>query len=204
MKLQRYKNNPILKPNKNNWWESQAIFNPGAVYKDDQVHLIPRAIGEYESYISRLGHYISSDGFVFQHASEDPIFAPEEEFEKWGCEDPRITELNGQYYFAYTALSKPVREGGGPPRAAVASTRDFISFHRYGIITPPGADDKDVVILSEKIDNKFVILHRPDWVGDKYETDRPSIWIGYSDKLQGLENTKVIMKPEQEWESKKI
>ncbi|MFX0196269.1 MAG: glycosidase [Candidatus Hodarchaeota archaeon] len=205
MKLLRYKKNPILRPNKRNWWESKAVFNPGAVYTADRVHLLPRAIGEYEDYVSRLGHYVSTDGFNFQRVTDEPIFVPQEEYEKWGCEDPRITELEGKFYMTYTALSKPVKEGGGPPRAAIASTTDFHSFHRYGIITPPSTDNKDVVIFPEKIEGKYVILHRPhNWVGAKYGTDRPSIWIGYSEDLKDLYDHKVVMKPEQTWESSKI
>ena len=205
MKLLRYKNNPILRPNKRNWWESKAVFNPGAVYQAERVHLLPRAIGEYENYVSRLGHYVSTDGFNFQRTTDDPVFAPQEEYEKWGCEDPRITELEGQFYITYVALSKPAMQGGGPPCTAVASTKDFRSFRRYGKITSPRIDDKDAVIFPEKIAGKYVVLHRPlDWVGAKYGTDRPSIWISYSDDLKGLDDHKVVMKPEQKWESIKI
>lgn len=37
MKLQRYKGNPILSPNPENWWESVATFNPGAIFKNVKV-----------------------------------------------------------------------------------------------------------------------------------------------------------------------
>lgn len=205
MKLLRYKNNPILKPNERNWWESKAVFNPGAAYKAGRVHLLPRAIGEYEKYVSRLGHYVSTDGFNFERAIDEPIFAPQEEYEKWGCEDPRITELEGKFYITYVALSKPVKRGGGPPCTALASTKDFRSFRRYGILTPPGTDDKDTVLFPEKIEGKYAVLHRPlKWVGAQYGTDRPSIWIGYSDDLKGLYGHKLVMKPKQRWESAKI
>ena len=76
MKLLRYKHNPIFRPNKRNWWESKAVFNSGAVYKVDRVHLLHRAIGEYENYVSRLGHYVSTDGFNFQRTTDDPVFSP--------------------------------------------------------------------------------------------------------------------------------
>ena len=205
MKLLRYRNNPILKPTEENWWESKAVFNPGAVYKAGQVHLLTRAIGEYDKYVSRLGHYVSTDGFNFQRATDKPVFAPQEEYEKWGCEDPRITELEGKFYITYVALSKPARSGGGPPRTALASTKDFRSFRRYGILTPPRTDDKDTVLFPEKIEGKYAALHRPhNWVGTQYGTDRPSIWMGYSDNLKALYKHKIVMKPEQRWESAKI
>jgi len=205
MKLKRYKNNPILEPNEKNWWESKAVFNPAAVYKAGMVHLLPRVIGEYEKYISRLGYYVSTDGLNFERVIDEPVFKPQEQYERWGCEDPRITELEGELFITYVALSEPARRGGGPPRTALTSTKDFRSFYRYGVITPLGLDDKDTVLFPEKIKGKYAVLHRPlDWVGTNYGTDRPSIWIGYSDHLKGLYGHKVVMKPEQKWESRKI
>ena len=116
----------------------------------------------------------------------------------------RARELEGKFYIIYVALSKPARRGGGPPRTALASTRDFRSFRRYGVLTPPGTDDKDTVLFPEKIEGKYAVLHRPhNWVGTQYGTDRPSIWIGYSDDLKGLYEHKIVMKPEQRWESQR-
>lgn len=37
MKLQRYKGNPILSLNPENWWESVATFNPGAIFKNGKA-----------------------------------------------------------------------------------------------------------------------------------------------------------------------
>jgi predicted GH43/DUF377 family glycosyl hydrolase len=207
MRLARYKKNPILKPNKKNWWESKAIFNPGAVYKAGQVHLLPRAIGEYEKYVSRIGYYTSTDGFNFQRVKDEPVFVPQEKYEKWGCEDPRITEIEGKFYMTYVALSKPALSNAVLARTALASTTDFCSFNRHGVFTPPGIDDKDTVIFPEKIDGKYVVLHRPlGWVGAKYGTDRPSIWISYFNNLRDLDLHKhrIVLKPEQRWESAKI
>ena len=164
-----------------------------------------RAIGEYERYVSRLSHYVSTDGYDFESVQEEPAFAPKEQYEKWGCEDPRITELEGELFITYVALSRAASAGGGPPRTAVASTRDLRSFRRYGVITPPGADDKDTVLFPEKIQRKYAVLHRPhNWVGTEYGTERPSIWIAYSDDLRSLHGHRVVMKPEQNWESEKI
>lgn len=178
MKLKRYKNNPILEPNEKNWWESKAVFNPAAVYKAGMVHLLPRVIGEYEKYISRLGYYVSADGLNFERVIDEPVFKPQEQYERWGCEDPRITELEGELFITYVALSEPARRGGGPPRTALTSTKDFRSFYRYGVITPLGLDDKDTVLFPEKIKGKYAVLHRPlNWVGTNYGTDRPSIYV---------------------------
>jgi len=46
IELIRYKNNPILSPNPQNGWEDEAVFNPGAILKDNQVFLF---IGQWEN-----------------------------------------------------------------------------------------------------------------------------------------------------------
>jgi beta-1,2-mannobiose phosphorylase / 1,2-beta-oligomannan phosphorylase len=63
--LERYRKNPILRPNKDNWWESAAVFNPAILYDGNKLHMLYRAIGEYEQYISRFGYAYSRDGFSF-------------------------------------------------------------------------------------------------------------------------------------------
>jgi|Deesub1362A_J573_1020465.scaffolds.fasta_scaffold00098_12 predicted GH43/DUF377 family glycosyl hydrolase len=203
--LVRYKFNPVLKPISKNWWESKAVFNPAALYTEGRIHLLYRAIGEYDYYISRIGYAISEDGYVFRRVSTNPVFQPDREYDKWGCEDPRITKIEGEVYMTYVALKKPARQGGGPPRTALAKTRDFKKFHKIGVITPPGADDRDVVLFPEKIDGSYVMLHRPhNWIGKEYGTAKPSIWIAYSKNLRDWKNHKLLLKPEEKWEEFKV
>jgi len=64
--MERSNKNPILLPNKDSWWESEAVFNPAILYDGDKVHMLYRAIGEYEQYISRFGYACSTDGFNFE------------------------------------------------------------------------------------------------------------------------------------------
>lgn len=230
MELKRYKQNPILKPLKNNKWESGAVFNCGAAYKDNRIHLLYRAIGEYKDYISRLGYAVSRDGINFERKNK-PIFESVKRYERWACEDPRITEIEDKFYITYVALSKPAHKGGGPPRTALASTTDFINFKRYGIITPKGADDKDTVLFPEKINGKYVMLHRPhNWTKKEvykekenlylrleekiikwpieekpdYFPEKPSIWIAFSKNLKEWFGHKAIMEPQESWESVKV
>jgi predicted GH43/DUF377 family glycosyl hydrolase len=57
--LERHNENPILQPNEDTWWESEAVFNPAVLYDGNKVHMLYRAIGEYEHYISRFGYACS-------------------------------------------------------------------------------------------------------------------------------------------------
>lgn len=54
MRLHRHNANPILEPGGDDW-ESVAVFNPAAIYKDGRIHLFYRAVGDYTVYASRLG-----------------------------------------------------------------------------------------------------------------------------------------------------
>jgi predicted GH43/DUF377 family glycosyl hydrolase len=145
-----------------NPWESKAVFNPGAVLRNQRVYLLYRAVGEYERYISRFGLATSRDGVNFRRYRK-PVFCPEpsKRYEKWGVEDPRITPLEGKFYITYVALRKPAHWGGGPPRTALATTQNFRDFIKHGVITPPEADERDVVLFPERIKGKYVMLHRP-------------------------------------------
>ena len=67
--LQRYKKNPILVPNEANRWESKAVFNCAILHYENKFHMLYRAIGEYERYISRIGYASSTDGYSFTRSN---------------------------------------------------------------------------------------------------------------------------------------
>ena len=230
IKLARYKKNPILKPNPRNMWESKAVFNPGAALKDDKIYLLYRAVGEYNTYISRIGIATSRDGFNFKRISKKPIIKPGRKYDKWACEDPRITRIGDTFYITYVALSQRIRKGGKPTyetmhllnsQTALITTKDFVRFRRRGIITPKNSDNRDVVIFPEKINGKFAIIHRPhrwckNWLKDplskkikvkmpvpkKYLPRKPAIWISFSDDLKKWEDHKLLIWPTHEEDEK--
>lgn len=210
--LKRYNKNPVLIPNESNWWESKAVFNCATLYDGDKVHMLYRAIGEYENYISRIGYAYSKDGFSFTRRNEIAI-SPTEEYEKYGIEDPRLVEIDHQAYISYVILSGYVRDR---PLAstALATTTDYIDYTRLGIITSKESDNKDVVLFPEKINEKlssgeekmtYFFLHRPSsWIGSAYGVDRPSIWLGEGNSLTSFEKHMLLLKPEEKWESLKV
>lgn len=102
----------------------------------------------------------------------DITFRSQEEIEEFGVEDPRMTPLNGRYYFSYVAVS---RHG---PATVLASTTDFRTFERHGVIYCP--ENKDVVLFPETIDGAFVALHRPV-CGTPFT--RPEMWVARSPDL---------------------
>jgi beta-1,2-mannobiose phosphorylase / 1,2-beta-oligomannan phosphorylase len=212
--LDRYKKNPVLVPNDQVWWESQAVFNCGVLFDGDKIHMLYRAVGEYEKYVSRIGYASSIDGYYFNRNKETAL-APDEEYEKYGIEDPRVVEIDHQTYVSYVILSNYVSQG---PIAstALATTTDFISYKRLGIITSKGSDNKDVVLFPRNMSRQtsnttdsniitYLFLHRPStWIGSKYGVDRPSIWLGEGNSLTKFEKHTLLIKPEQRWEMLKV
>ena len=100
-----------------------------------------------------MGYAQTRDGKNVEERSDEPVMTPSADWEEFGCEDPRITRMDGIFYVTYTAFS---RRG---PRIALAATKDFKHFEKYGLVGPD-LDDKDFVIFPEKINGKITILHR--------------------------------------------
>lgn len=215
--LERYCDNPVLTPNVKNWWESKAVFNCASLYDGKKVHLLYRAVGEYEDYISRIGYAYSNDGFTFTRNNE-MVTGPVEAFEKYGLEDPRLFELDSRVYFTYVVPSNYVREFP-TVSTALATTEDYREIKRLGPITSKLHDDKDVVYFSTQMaptsmDPKslngqnqrcYFSLHRPSsWIGESYGVDKPSIWLAESSDITKFQKYSVLLKPEQDWEVAKI
>jgi predicted GH43/DUF377 family glycosyl hydrolase len=202
--LKRYYKNPILLPEKANWWESEAVFNPAIFYDGNKIHMLYRAIGEYKKYISRIGYAYSEDGFNFKRQKET-VFCPVEEYEKYGMEDPRLIGIDGQIYLTYVVLSDYVYNQPIGSTALASISINFKNIDRFGIITSKGSDNKDVVLFPEKIKDKYLFLHRPrSWVGPKFGVEKPSIWLGEGSGLKGFEKHTLLLEPEYEWEDIKI
>jgi beta-1,2-mannobiose phosphorylase / 1,2-beta-oligomannan phosphorylase len=228
--LQRYEKNPILAHNKVNWWESKAVFNCAILYYENKIHMLYRAIGEYERYISRIGYASSTDGYSFARSNHIAL-EPTQDYEEYGIEDPRMVEIDKQVYITYVILSAYVTDKAiVEASTALATTTDFVKYTRLGVITSKGSDNKDVVLFPEKLGQqqssvlspssssssssfsndtdrigKYFFLHRPSsWIGSKYGVDKPSIWLGEGNALTNFEKHTLLLKPEEDWEELKV
>ena len=215
--FKRYLNNPILTPNKNNWWESKAVFNCTASYDGTNIHMLYRAIGEYDNYISRIGYGSSTDGFNFIRRNNPAIF-PTEEYEIYGMEDPRATQIGDKIFITYVVLSDYVKNY---PKvfSALAVTKDYNEFNKLGIITKnfnynkgitffPGKFKLDYNLSNNNNTNNntyYLILHRPDISTDlNLKTIGRDICLSITNSLSTLNNSIILLKPEQAWENLKI
>ncbi|MDD2717288.1 MAG: glycosidase [Candidatus Wallbacteria bacterium] len=230
VEFKKYEKNPVLTVNPGNDWESKAVFNAGLIYKNGKFHMLYRAIGEYEKYISRIGYALSDDGRNFRRMSDQPVLVPEYDYEQYGCEDPRITEIGSKLYVTYVAYNK-TSQYGSHPQAALAETTDFYHFKKLGLISPFISINKDTVLFPEKINNQYVMLHRAhnwkkdgirktegkfqvklnqswlDWDLDEipdHFPEKTSIWIADSEDLTHWHHHRVLFEPEFAWENCKI
>lgn len=217
LSLNRSDTNPLIKPSLENSWESFNTFNPAAIYEGGKVHILYRAQGF--DFVSVVGYASSRDGINVDEKLTYPIYTPKEDFE-WihptttgpnldpyssgggfgGIEDPRITKIGDRIYMLYVAYN-----GVDAQRIALTSISvdDFLS-HRWlwekpVLISPPNVIDKSAVIFPEKINGKYVIMHRVfpnlliDFVDDlNFDGDR---W------LKG--EYRIPVRP-QMWDSRKI
>jgi predicted GH43/DUF377 family glycosyl hydrolase len=124
VKLVRSPKNPIIEPKREMVWESGATFNPGAVKTGEITHILYRAVNERS--ISSLGHTTTTDGETILDRSLEPVLRPAEPWEKLGCEDPRITALDGTFYVFYTAYSRH-----NPPEPILEPEEDY---ERVGVV----------------------------------------------------------------------
>ena len=177
-----------------------ATFNPGAAKNGETIHILYRAVNQHN--ISSLGHATTTDGEIIVDRSPEPVLAPVDTWEELGCEDPRITAFDTGFYIFYTAYS---RRG---PRIALASTKDFRSYERYGLVGP-NYDDKDAALFPQLISGKFAVVHRIE----------PNIELAFYDSIKQMEKfsqnpysknylkrmkANTIMKPKWKWEEKKV
>ena len=205
LQLDRSKVNPILVPDESNWWESKAVFNCSVLNDGKTIHMLYRAIGEYDNYVSRIGYASSNDGLSFTRRKEVAI-CPEVDYESYGMEDPRLMTIDEETYVTYVVLSNYVKNNPSIS-TALAKTDNFSHYKRLGIITIPGSEDKDVVLFTKFREgaSSYMMLHRPStWVGAQYKTDRPSIWIAEGNSITNYKKHSPLVKPEQSWEALKI
>jgi predicted GH43/DUF377 family glycosyl hydrolase len=107
---------------------------------------------------SLLGLALSADGEHIDEVWDRPAVARDAPYVMWGVEDARVTYFADEkrYAITYTGYS---RDG---PRVCLITTDDLLSPSRYKRHGPRIAgENKNCVILPEKIDGQYMILHRP-------------------------------------------
>jgi predicted GH43/DUF377 family glycosyl hydrolase len=225
MKLKKHSDNPILSPHPDHLWENLVVCNPGVIYDNGLFHMLYRAAGDDKDHVIHFGLATSSDGIHFERQSDQPILSPSNDGPDAGCiEDPRIVKLDGHFYitYAYRAYKPgqywlaednsaynpkdptlPQLFGQNMTQSGLLLSDDLRTFRRLGRITRSDVDDRDVILFPEKVDDRYVMLHRPmQWTGPEYGTTYPAMWLCYSDDLLTWSESTLLAKGEFSWEGK--
>src|SRR5579872_6645023 len=175
----RSTHNPILEAT-DRWWEARAVFNPGVALYKDRIALVYRAVGA--DGLSRFGLAWSRDGERIEERGELPWHEADvdDPTARLGVEDPRITPLEGAYYFTYC---KAAVEPAATPklswetapfriRSGLGVTEDFGGMRELGVILSE-TNTKDAVLFPERIGGRYAALVR----------EFPAVQVTYSHDL---------------------
>lgn len=229
MKLEKYKNNPILTKNHRNSWESLCVLNPAVIYnnEDKTYYMLYRAAGNDKQHYIYIGLAKSKDGINFTRESDEPLIRPDVNgADGGGCEDPRLVKIDDYYFLTYA--SRPFAPGqywredkeyfGFQPKAGprvliyndtethLAVSKDLVNWKKLGRITDARTDDRDVIIFPERCSNKYVKLSRDMYrCGEHEKNKNPAMWISFSnDLLEWREKEELFYQGVEEWESAKV
>jgi predicted GH43/DUF377 family glycosyl hydrolase len=179
--FQRSADNPILTP-RDMPFTAEAVLNPGAVEHAGEVVLLIRV--EDTSGYSSIHVARSRNGVTDWKIEQKSLLRHGESkwrYEKWGCEDARVTYIpqKKHYYITYTAYS----DLGAA--VALARTTDFQRIERLGLVMSP--NNKDACLFPQRFNQQWAMLHRPDAGGVE------NIWIAYSTDLLQWGNPRCVL-----------
>ena len=187
---------PTLEPDGDRWQLQLKTFersDPKFDFSDPrEIKLVRDRRHTFLTSMSHLRLARSSNGTDFR-IDDEPFLFPATRYERFGCEDARITQIEGRYYINYTAVSDL------GITTALAVTDDFSSVERLGVIFAP--DNRDVCLFPRKIAGCYWALHRPA----PLHFGAPVIWSATSpDLIHWGDHRMVADCTDNNWESNKI
>jgi len=193
----RYHANPIIQT-KDIPYQAHSVFNAGATQAGSDSLLFMRV--EDRRGISHLTAARSKDGMTGWEIDSVPTLLPSPAThpeEIWGIEDPRITRIEEQDLWAvlYTAYSK------GGPLVSLATTKDFKTFERKGVVMLP--EDKDAALFPTRFKGRWAMLHRPV---SALAHMGAHIWISFSPDMKHWGDHQILISARRGgwWDANKI
>jgi len=171
-----YEGNPILKPE--GGFSSKGLYNPSVWREGNRFYLFFTGADETEMNVW-IGLATSEDGFCFV-CHEEPVIVPGEEYDRGGCEDPRIVKVDGTYYLLYVGNSRRYHVSN----ICMARSNDLIHWEKLGTVLTPRKGSwtsgqlKAGVLLPERLNGYYIMY----FMGEK-EPWRTAVGIAYSENL---------------------
>lgn len=170
--LTRYGDQPLFANDPRHAWEAGAAFNPNVLFDDGLWRMVYRATpvdgskGSFKlgQYMSSAGYAISYDGINFQRFAAPLLTFDRPEEAGMGLEDNRAQKIEGTYYIHSTAVGE--KNGQAVVRIAVASSPDFQTWTKHGIVGPD-VPSKAAALFPRAINGKYHLLYalNPDHKG---------------------------------------
>lgn len=158
--VHRDSENPFLTPDANQPALALAAFNPSPVKMPDGAEAVVfRAMSKNTFY---HGQMLSLSTIMLSQRQSDGQFGPArvlitpvEPWERFGCEDPRVTQIDDTYYIFYTAIGDfPFKPDS--IRVAVAISKDLRTIQSRHLVTPFNA--KAMALFPERINGKYAAI----------------------------------------------
>ncbi len=174
-----------------------AVFNPAAAACNGATVLLARV--EDRRGISHLTVARSANGTDGWAIEPEPLLAPADGIpsEQRGFEDARVVWIEELGHWAITCTVY----GPAGPGVFLATTEDFSTTERYGVIRHP--EDKNAALLPHRIDGRWVLLHRPK---TEYGGGHGEIVLSRSDDLVSWSAPEAVLQPRDGawWDSSRI
>jgi len=177
-----YKENPVLLPSTG--FESKGAFNPAVIKEGNDYFMLYRAESLEDGLTGKIGLARSQDGINFIRYPE-PVIVPDRDFDRFGCEDPRLIKIDDTYYLTYVGNSGGYgsHSWGWATNICLATSKDLMHWEKHGPIFKPQKDwdrgqVKSGAILPERINEKYIMY----FMGET-EPWKTAIGLAYSNDL---------------------
>ena len=148
----------------------RTVFNPALDFNGIDLIIYPRIIVGYYMYVSAIGKMevplsdVEDGSINYSHYSAKLVILPQDAFDIWGAEDPRLTKMDDKNLIVYTGRTvnyfdpskrswrtSPVVaiEDNGEIKKVAVRKRDEV-----GVVS-----DKDAFVLVK--DGRAYLFHRP-------------------------------------------
>ncbi len=176
-----YEENPILSPR--GGFQSKRHYNPTVIEEGGIFYMLYRAETD-DGLTGRIGLAESHDGFHFA-CNPEPVLTPDEDFDRGGCEDPRIVKFEETYYLTYVGNSQRYHVSN----ICLAASKDLLDWTKHGSVLSPrdgswnSGQLKAGVIAPEKINGRYVMYFMGEeraWIGSMASPIRRTSFTGMS------------------------
>ena len=171
-----FKRNPVLMPGSG--FDSKGAYNPAVIREGDDYFMLYRAESQEYDFTGRIGLARSQDGINFVRHAE-PVIVPDQDFDRFGCEDPRLIRIDETYYLTYVGNCGRYETGN----ICLAASKDLIHWEKHGSILKLQKDwdrgqTKAGAILPEKLNDRYIMY----FMGEK-EPWKTGVGLAYSNNL---------------------